>query len=321
MKNVTKSRLGGFTLIELLVVVLIIGILAAIAVPQYQRAVDKSRYATLMPVASTVKNAQETFYMASAMYSNDLQDLDISLPGTVDGNKAEFGDGVKVEVSADANSDYVSASKDGLENKYVMYFAKSENFPKEVHCEALSSSDRAKQLCVSMGGTEIGANGKYTVYVLEGSGSGTLNGGSSSGGNAGESGNTGGLSESKVGTVTSVCEACSNLTDGDEVITTKENGDRIRWDFNQDGTLNSALYRGNGNFFYIVPDTENGGYVMRTTGAGSWDYSATVDKAGNIVSSACTYGSCPSDPFPFSSFPTDLTDSNRCSLFPGTTGC
>lgn len=98
--KITMSRLGGFTLIELLVVVLIIGILAAIAVPQYQRAVDKSRYATLMPVASSVKNAQETFYMASAAYSNDLQDLDISLPGTIDGNKAEFGNGVKVEVSA-----------------------------------------------------------------------------------------------------------------------------------------------------------------------------------------------------------------------------
>ena len=220
--KVTTSRLGGFTLIELLVVVLIIGILAAIAVPQYQRAVDKSRYATLMPVASSVKNAQETFYMASAAYSNDLQNLDISLPGTIDGNKAEFGNGVKVEVSADANSDYVSASKDGLENKYVMYFAQSENFPKEVHCEALSSSDRAKQLCVSMGGTEIGANEKYTVYVLEGSGRGTLSAGSSAGGNTGESGNTGGLSEANVGTVTDVCEGCSNLTDGDEVTTTKE---------------------------------------------------------------------------------------------------
>ena len=79
-KSFPGGKNAGFTLIELLVVVLIIGILAAVAVPQYQKAVEKSRISALFPIARAVETAQKAYYMATGSFSNEMSNLDISVP-------------------------------------------------------------------------------------------------------------------------------------------------------------------------------------------------------------------------------------------------
>ena len=90
MKNGNARLLSGFTLIELLVVVLIIGILAAVALPQYEIAVEKSRAAEAVINVKKLSEAIELYYMANGTYPTvtsasdkgilDVLDIEFTIP-------------------------------------------------------------------------------------------------------------------------------------------------------------------------------------------------------------------------------------------------
>ena len=70
---------NGFTLIELLVVVLIIGILAAMVFPDYQRAVEISRVGSALAYSRAFRDAVDRYYMANGRFPSTPDALDIGV--------------------------------------------------------------------------------------------------------------------------------------------------------------------------------------------------------------------------------------------------
>ena len=70
----------AFTLIELLVVVLIIGILSAVALPQYQKAVDKTRFNSMLSIIRSLGEAKKVYYLANGEHARTFDVLDVELP-------------------------------------------------------------------------------------------------------------------------------------------------------------------------------------------------------------------------------------------------
>ncbi|WP_424244775.1 prepilin-type N-terminal cleavage/methylation domain-containing protein [Elusimicrobium posterum] len=79
----------GFTLIELLVVVLIIGILASIALPQYTKAVEKSRTAEALILLKSIVDSSNRYYLEHGTTPTSFESLDLDFPNVTSAKQAK----------------------------------------------------------------------------------------------------------------------------------------------------------------------------------------------------------------------------------------
>lgn len=104
----TKNK-NGFTLIELLVVVLIIGVLTAVALPQYSTAVEKARSAEALSLMNAVAGSAERYCFQMDKWPNNMSQLDIEVPKSSADN-SDGGKNFSIAFSSGGNTDCTVAT-------------------------------------------------------------------------------------------------------------------------------------------------------------------------------------------------------------------
>ncbi|WP_424245571.1 prepilin-type N-terminal cleavage/methylation domain-containing protein [Elusimicrobium posterum] len=174
MKNLQSrhsvAKAEGFTLIELLVVVLIIGILAAIALPQYQSAVEKSRYGALATLMASLVQSQDRYMLEHDAFAEKFDELDIEIPGAKTATCPSGQGGL--DCVSDGKWMFINYGRiiqmqkdDTVKPIILEYYPHSSNGAGKRNC--ISTVRSYDKVCKSLGGVETKTNGNLIYFTIQ----------------------------------------------------------------------------------------------------------------------------------------------------------
>ncbi len=157
-------------MIELLVVVLIIGILAAVALPQYTRTVEKSKATEALTLGKNIVDSARRYFLANEIYPASFDELDITLPAEYEiQTDPTYLQSKNFEIELDSANINPSIRISRLDvNKqrvdYYIWWDMTGHYPTNnsrtcnIHARVINpNSDKGKSFCSSLGGSLTGS--------------------------------------------------------------------------------------------------------------------------------------------------------------------
>ncbi len=157
----------GFTLIELLVVVLIIGILAAVAVPQYQKAVEKAYVTQAITQLRALAEAEKVYFLDNGQYTREWDKLDIDISKTKEHPIAtEKHQKNWYFALTNATTEYpiVWARREGRDFQKGAYYIVYDMKTDKVYCEAYAVDTESVRFCSAFGAMNSCPHGEGDSY-------------------------------------------------------------------------------------------------------------------------------------------------------------